>query len=83
MKKVTKHNLRTISKQYAHLQAMTSTPVKFQRNQIKTVVGVAYTRCIVSVFFSQKNDRVHFVKKVTKNNLRIISKQYAHSRTIT
>ena len=39
-----KTNLRIISKQYAHLQTMNLTPVKFQRNRSKTVGGVAYTR---------------------------------------
>ena len=30
-----------------------------------------------------QNDYVHFVKKATKNNLRIMPKQYAHLQTMT
>ena len=33
-----------------------------------------YTRYLVSIHFGRKNDKVNFVKKVTKNNLKIISK---------
>ena len=47
MKKVTKDNLRIMSKQYAHLQTMTLTPVKFQSNQSKPVGGVPYTRYLL------------------------------------
>ena len=35
--KVTKYNLRIISKPHARLQTMTKTPMKFQMNQHKTV----------------------------------------------
>ena len=42
--KVTKSNLRIISKPQARLQTMTNRPVKFQKNQHKTVGGVAHTR---------------------------------------
>ena len=37
MKKVTKINLRVISKFHAHLQSLTKTPVKFQKDWDKIV----------------------------------------------
>ena len=40
---MTKNNLRIMSKPRARLQTMTKTPVKFQKNQHKSV-GVAHTR---------------------------------------
>ena len=43
-KKVSKITLRIISKSHAHLQSMVKTSVKFQKNQNKTVGGVAPTR---------------------------------------
>ena len=43
-KKKTKINLRITFKSHAHLQIMTKTPVKFQKDQHKTVGGVANTR---------------------------------------
>ena len=46
-KKVTKNNLRIISKPHAYLQNMTKTPVKFQKNRYKTVGGLAPTRYLL------------------------------------
>ena len=41
-------NLRIISKQYAHMQTMTLTSIKFQRNRHKKYVGgVSYTRSLL------------------------------------
>ena len=54
-KKVTKSNLRIISKPHARLQTMTNRPVKFQKNQHKTVGGVAHTRYPLSIHFNGKN----------------------------
>ena len=48
-KKVTKINLRIISKPYAYLQSMVTTSVKFQENRNKTVGGVAHTRYPLSI----------------------------------
>ena len=41
---MTKINLRVISKCGAHLQFLTKTPVKFQKDWDKVVRGVALTR---------------------------------------
>ena len=51
MKKVTKINLRIISKPHAYLQSMVTTSVKFQENRNITVGGVADTRYPLSFHF--------------------------------
>ena len=53
--KVIKNNLRNISKPQAYLQTISKTPVKFQKNQYKTVGGDAHTSCLLSVHFDRKN----------------------------
>ena len=53
--KVIKSNLRIISKPHAYLQTMSKTPVKFQKNQYKTVGGDAHTRYPLSIHFDRKN----------------------------
>ena len=60
-----KNNLRIISKPHAYLQTMSKTPVKFQKNQYKTVEGDAHTRYPLSIHFDSKNAR-----KMAKFNLR-------------
>ena len=55
LQKVTKYNLRIISKPHARLQTVTKTPVKFQKNQHKTVGGVVHTRYPLSIHFNGKN----------------------------
>ena len=59
-----KNNLRIISKPHAYLQTMSKTPVKFQKNQYKTVGGDAHTRYPLSIHFDSKNAR-----KMAKLNL--------------
>ena len=49
------NNLSIIFKPHARLQIMTKTPVKFQKNQHKTVGGVADTRYPLSIHFNGKN----------------------------
>ena len=81
-----KNKLRIISKPHAYLQTMSKTPVKFQKNQYKTVGGDAHTRYPLSIHFDRKtpkNDYVQIAEKVTKNNLRIISKIHAYLQTMT
>ena len=60
-----KNHLRIISKPHAYLQTMSKTPVKFQKNQYKTVGGDAHTRYPLSIHFDSKNAR-----KMAKFNLR-------------
>ena len=42
-----KNNFRILKKQYAYLQTILKTPVKFQKDLPKTVGGVANTRMVV------------------------------------
>ena len=56
-KKVTKNNLRIISKPHAYLQIMTKTYVKFRKNRHKTVGGVAQTTYIRSTLGGQKDGK--------------------------
>ena len=42
-----KHNFKILKKQYAYLQTILKTPVKFQKDWPKTVGGVADTRMVV------------------------------------
>ena len=42
-----KNNFRILKKQYAYLQTVLKTPVKFQKDWPKTVGGVADTRMVV------------------------------------
>ena len=50
--KVTKIDLRVISKCHAHLQSLTKTTVKFQKDWDKIVGGVALTRYLMAISFS-------------------------------
>ena len=52
VKKVTKINLRVISKCHAHLQSLTKTTVKFQKDWDNIVGGVALTRYLMLISFS-------------------------------
>ena len=49
---MTKINLKIISKSHTHLQTMTKTSGKFQKDQHKTVGGVAHTRYPLSTYIS-------------------------------
>ena len=49
--KVTKNNLRIISKPHAHFQTIIKTPVKCDKDRHKTVGGVAHTRYPLSMHF--------------------------------
>ena len=82
MEKVTKNTLTIIPKPHAHPHTKKKTHAKFQNNQYKTVRGVALTRGTHCLYIEVKNDQVRNVKKVTKNNLTIISKAHAHLLTM-
>ena len=66
---------------------MTKTPVKLKRNWHKTVGGVAHTRYPLSIHFDSirgsKMTKFKLRKKVTKINLRKISKSRTHVQTMT
>ena len=93
-KKVSKINLRIISKSHAHLQVMIKTSVKLQKNQNKTVGGVACTRYPPSIHFHCPNVRkkdlspIRMRQKYTRVNiLRCANftqgKQMAHANANT
>ena len=56
VKNVTKFNLRITAKFHAHLQTLTKTPVKFQKDPAKTVGEIAFTTYPVSNCLKPQND---------------------------
>ena len=64
-KKVTNNNLRIIAKPHAYFQTLNKTPVKFRKNQYKSVEGVAPTRYPLSIYIVIDN-----APKMAKFNLR-------------
>ena len=80
---MTKINLRVISKWHAHLQSLTKTPVNFQKDWEKIVGGVALTRYLLKRWTNGRTHGRKNVKKVTKINLRVISKCHAHLQSLT
>ena len=83
-KKVKKNNLTITSKPHAHPHTMKKMHAKFHNNWYKTVRGDALTRgtCTNCLYIKVKNDQVHNMEKVTKNNLTITSKSHAHPHTM-
>ena len=75
--KESKFNLRIIFKPHAYFLSIMKTSVKFQKNRIKTVGGVAHTKYPLS-----KKGSSNCKKKVLKIKLRIISKLHAHLQTM-
>ena len=49
--KVIKNNFRILKKPHAYLQTILKAPVKFQKDQLKTVVGVTGTRYLLLIRF--------------------------------
>ena len=50
-KNVIKNNFRILKKQYAYLQTILKVPVKFEKDWLKTVGGVAGRRYILLIQF--------------------------------
>ena len=50
-KKVIKNNFRILKKPHAYLQTILKAPVKFQKDWLKTVVGVMGTRFLLPIPF--------------------------------
>ena len=61
---------------------MKKTHAKLQNNQYKTVRGVVLTRGTHCLYIDMKNDSVHNMEKVTKNNLTNKSKPHVHLHTM-
>ena len=77
-----KNNFRILKKPHAYLQTILKAPVKFQKDRLKTVVGVKGTRYLLPIRFcsirTQNNVYVKNAEKVIKNNFRILKKPHTH-----
>ena len=67
MCKVIKNNFRILKKSHAYLQTILKAPVKFQKDRLKTVVGVTGTRYLFPILFcsirTQKMSKLKMRKK--------------------
>ena len=69
--------IRILNQTHAVLQTILKADVKLQKDRLKTVGGVARTKCILPVHFcsiTALNGLVKNAKKMTKNNFRILKK---------
>ena len=66
MEKVTKINLKIISKPHALLQTWEKTCAKFQKDRFKIVREVAITRYPLSIHLRSENDKVQKEQKSDK-----------------
>ena len=74
-----KNNFRILKKQYAYLQTILKTPVKFQKDWPKTVGGVADTRMVVGAD-GRTNERTDIIQRRTDRQTDILP-LFSHSRT--
>ena len=81
-----KNNFKILKKTHASLQTILKAPVKFQKDQLKTVVGVTGTRYLLPIrFCSIRTPKKVYVKnaeKVIKNYFRILEKPHAYLQAI-
>ena len=64
---VIKNNFRILKKPHAYLQTILKAPVKFQKDRLKTVVGVTGTRYLLPICFcSIRSQKIS--KKCGKSN---------------
>ena len=81
-----KNNFKSLKKPHAYLQTILKAPVKFQKDRLKTVVGVTGTRYLLPIRFcsirTQKNVYVKNAEKVIKNYFRILKKTHAYLQAI-
>ena len=80
-----KNNFKILKKPHAHLQTILKAPVKFQKDRLKTVVGVTGSRYLLPIRFcsirTQKMS-VKIAEKVIKHYFRILKKPHAYLQTI-
>ena len=87
-KKVTKKKKKKLqdSEKNAYLQTILKAPVTFQKAWLKTVGGVARTRCLLPIHFcgirALKTSKLKMRKKVTKSDFRLLRKPHAYLQTI-
>ena len=81
-----KNNFKILKKPHAYLQTILKAPVKFQKDRLKTVVGVMGTRYLLPICFcsirTQKMSKLKMRKKVIKNYFRILKKTHAYLQAI-
>ena len=80
-----KNNFRILKKTHAYLQTILKAPVKFQKDRLKTVVGVTGTRYLLPTRFCSirtKKMSVKNVEKVIKNYFRILKNPHAYLQAI-
>ena len=80
-----KNNFRILKKPHAYLQTILKAPVKFQKDRLKTVVGVTGTRYLLPIRFCSIRTQKRSVKnaeKVIKNYFRILKKPHAYLQAI-
>ena len=83
---MTKINLSTTAKRNAHIQILTKTPAKFQKDMVKWYEKLRSqdTQCLCALIeVVPKNDYVQTVLNVTKIIARITAKRHAHLQTLT
>ena len=85
-KKVIINNFRILKKSHAYLQTILKAPVKFQKDRLKTVVGVTGTRYLLPIHVcsirTQKMSKLKNAKKVIKYYFRILKKAHAYLQAI-
>ena len=80
-----KNNFRILRKPHAYFQTILKAPVKFQKDRLKTVVGVTGTRHLLPIrFCSIRTKKISKLKmrKVIKNYFRILKKTHAYLQAI-
>ena len=70
-KNVIKNNFRILKKQYAYLQTILKAPVKFEKDWLKAVGGVAGRRYILPIHFCSIR-----AKKKSKLKMQKMQKKY-------
>ena len=80
-----KNNFRILKKPHADLQTILKAPVKFQKDRLKTVVGVTGTRYLLPIRFcsirTQKMSKLK-MRKSDKNYFRSLKKPHAYLQAI-
>ena len=81
-----KNNFRILKKPHAYFQTILKAPVKFRKDQLKTVVGVKGTRYLLPIRFcsirTQNMSKLKNAEKVIKNYFRILKKLHAYLQAI-
>ena len=81
-----KKNFRILKKTHAYLQTILKAPVTFQKDRLKTVVGVTRTRYLLRIRFcsirTKKMSKLKMQKKVIKHYFRILTNPHAYLQAI-